>query len=196
MADNQLIPVVTGEIVYEGDGKGIHKRTSADKKRDRELIKKLYFFDKQGITEIAKNPALQHISKTQVYNDLEIVKKMWKGSPDFDKNFERKKLVSELELSAKESIKSFYLSQGRKVRKVERKKVGPNFDPENPKPEDLYTFQLEETTEEYGPGDPNFLKAFNETVKLRAIVMGVNMSPKTEININPGDKQIIGMIIK
>lgn len=193
---SDLIPVVTPELI---EGKVNFKRTEEQKKRDRELIKKLYYFDKLGINRIAEHPELQHISKTQIYNDLEQVKKRFKGDPKYDKEFERKKLVAEAELAGKEAIKSFYLSQGKKLRVIERKKLPKNFDESNAKPEDLYTFEVENQTEEYNPGDPNFLKVFNETIKLRASLMGLNISPKTEINVNgnnQGKPTIIGMVIK
>lgn len=162
-----------------------NSRTEEQKKSDRELIKGLYI-KRHKLADMQKHPMLQHISKTQVRNDLQIVLKQMKSSPLFDKKFRATKQLESMDDLYREAMEAWEKSKKTKTKTFSKTKEG-----------DQFASTENGTMEEDSYGDPNLLKVALNILAEQNKVLGLQqMTKTTEVNLNNNNSQvIIGMQI-
>lgn len=181
MEDNKdLVPVNKPTVVNK-----YHKRTDEQKKADRVLIKDLWV-RRYKLKDICDHPNLKHISVSQVRQDLKQVKKVFKSSPTFDKQFTAKRQIALGEEIINEAMIAWEKSKGLKVKTFSKTKTGGQFSGEE-------TGSMEEVSY----GDPNYLKVAKDAFAELNKLYGINQAVKTtEVNVNNNNSQvIIGMQI-
>jgi len=147
------------------------KRNDLEKQKDRELIKDLRL-RRLSIRQIVSHPDLQHISQTQIFDDLKLIESEWKNNTLIDLDKKKQEQLETLDFIIRENSEAWEKSKADKIKKSIKNKN------DKVKGDSKETGVQTETIH----GDHNYMKRVLDAIAEQNKILGLHAPVKSELS--------------